>query len=241
MVDEANSEQVSATPEAVEAEGQSQEALIDYGDEQLPLSEVQKRLTQGEAATKEMQSLHRERADLRGQLEGYQKWADPIQERYNNDPQFQEGINSLYEGGAAAAPVSQENMRLNQLEMKDAIRDQERDFERLRAEGMKISKEDEQTILNEVAVNNTETPTVEAAYRKLYWKRDMDMATKGATAQTAEHMAQNAAAYETPPAGAAPTTSVSKDVNDLYKSDPDAHRDAVIADIKKAGFNTGWD
>lgn len=238
------SEQVESTPEPAEAavaEGQAVEAFIEFGGEKLPASEVQKRLTQGAEATKEMQTLHRERSDLQGKLEGYQKWADPIQERYNTNPEFQQGIDALDWGGPTTAPVSRENQRLNELEMDNAINKQDREFDRMRVEGFEISKENESAILHEIAVNNRNTPTVEAAYRKLFWERDMKSATQGATTQTAEAMAQNQGAYETPPAGAVPAGTPDAGVKELKNKNPDAWRDAAVADIKALGFKTDWD
>ncbi len=229
--------QVSETP-PVDTGQATPETFIDVDGEQVSMSDAVTRLRQDAAVRKEMHGLHEERAQDRTRLDEYKSWADPIRESYNSKPEYQQGFDALYSETGQQAPVSQDAERLRSVEQRLAKQDMDGELAELRA-AHNISKEDEAAILHEVAVKGS---SVQASFRELFWDREIKKAADGAQATTAERMADNQGAYNQAPPGSAPASASAKDVNSLYKSDPEAHRDAAIQDIVDAGLgSTGWD
>lgn len=224
------------TPTGADA-GQSAESpkMIQVGDQSFTEENLAK--SYGEAQRK-ISEMGTKNSELSGQLKEYQGWADPIKERYNADEQYRQGLDALYEQQGQQAPVSQDNQRLLALEQQFAKQGQESDFTKLRTDGMNLSKQDESAILNEIATNPA-IQSVDAAYKHLFWEREMSVAKTGATADTANQMAQNQGAYETPPKGSASQGPAPEDVREMAKSSPEKFDNAVIDELRK-NFDFGY-
>ena len=224
-------EAAPVTPAVTPDAGQTAESprMIQVGDQSFTEDNLAK--SYGEAQRK-ISEMGTKNSELSGQLKEYQGWADPIRDRYNSDDQYRQGIDALYEQQGQQAPVSQDNQRLLALEHREAKRDQDMGFNQLRSDGMNLSKQDESAILNEIATNPA-IQSVDAAYKHLFWNREIAAAKSGATADTANQMAQNQGAYETPPKGGAPTGPAPEDVREMAKNNPDKLEQAALEDIRK--------
>lgn len=232
MPDEQSGQGTEAAPTPSEGAGQSAESpkMIQVGDQSFTEENLAK--SYGEAQRK-ISEMGTKNSELSGQLTEYQRWADPIMTDYNDPsrPEYRQGFDALYEQRGQQAPVSQDNQRLLALETKVAKQDQETAFAQLRADGFNLSKQDEARILEEISLD----PAIPAktVYQSLFWEREMSVAKSGATADTANQMAQNQGAYETPPKGSASQGPAPEDVREMAKSSPDKFDNAVIDELRK--------
>lgn len=161
-------------------------------------------------------------------------WASPIQERYYSNPAFREGYDALWEdqGQQAARQVTPDNPEIARLRMDTERLKQDREFDRLRSEGLNISRDDESQVLSLISTSPS-IRDVEAAYRKLFWKRDAEMIRKQTTTETAQHMADNKNSYRALPKGRQGSSS-KKDPNKMTKEEREGH---ILAEIT----NMDWD
>lgn len=232
MPDENTGQGTEAAPAPTDA-GQGAEAprTIQVGDQSFTEENLIKSFQEGQRKISEMGTKN---SDLSTKLTEYQGWADPIRDRYNVDDGYRQGLDALYESQGQQAPVSQDNQRLLDLEMKIARKDQEDAFKDLRAEGFDVSKQDEDACLNEIA-SNTAITDAKLAYKHLFFNRELTRSAKGATSATAQKMAENQESYTQGPAGGTPAGPAAEDVKELYRKDEGKFEDAVIERLRKSG------
>jgi len=186
---------------APDSEGQPQfdpaSAEIEVAGRKMTVADLTKSYTEAE---KTLRQAQQEAYGYRSKLDGY-SWADDLQTRYQNDPAFRQAIDEAVEGsGGNVQQLNPQYRELQELKMEQARLRMEREFDKIRSEGDELTKEMEQKILHEIAVNPA-VQDVRAAYRNLFWEQKMDRIRAEATAQVSEQMTDNREAYSQKPSG----------------------------------------
>jgi len=206
------------TPDATGA-GQpdaSAPTMIEVNGQNLTMEQAKSNF---EAAQREMREKQQLAADRGRELDGYRQWADPIRDRYNQDSAYKESFDALYAEQAAQAAqqpqqqhtLSPDYQRQMQVEQQVHTLTIDRDIQRLKAEGLPLTKEQEMDLVKRLHVNQHED--VESAYFKLFGRDAIAAARGDATRETAEHIARNSDSYDAPKGGSVqkgPKVDVSK-------------------------------
>jgi hypothetical protein len=164
-----------------------------------------------------------EKAELKRQLDEMQ-WARDFQNEYWNNPTFREHMDSFQrETGQPQPQIQVQDPRIQQLEMAVERQNQEREFDRLRNQGLQVSREDEAQVLSLISTNPS-IRDVDAAYKKLFFNRELERKAKEAASNTAEYMTETKGSYRKPPTGSQKT----KPSLDVTKMSPEEREAAIL-------------
>lgn len=231
-----------------ELEGQAQatpapeaQASTDIASQEVDLGNGQ-RMTVGNlvksygSSRTEMQNALNQVRDLKDQNSAYQNLAD----RYQNDPAFRQGMDSLLDGkgieldeGTPQAPVQNplrpEVQQLQNLERSVATLQQNHDLEMLRSKyGM--TQEQELSVLK--MINENPSLGAELAYKSIYFDEMKANAQSQGAQQMANQMSENASSYQPPPS----STSGSPPAKAPADMTADEHDAAAVAKFKQLDF-----
>lgn len=229
--DDMDNIEAPAAPEQPQEQQSPAEAprMYKIGNEEVPEHELVHRATHFNQKITEMGQTN---ADLKRELEALRGRHQPIEERYNSDPEFRSQFDELWsqEGAGRQNVLSPEYQMLQRQQIELESLKQTQAFNNLRSRGYDVSPENEAAVRNLIATDPRFTD-VDVAYRYLFFDKATQTAADKATTRTAEEMAANAQAY-TPPASG---TTKSPPPKSPDKMTPAEFEDAVIKELNKAG------
>lgn len=197
MVDETTEGQAGEEASTEQPQFDPASTEIEVSGRKMTVADLQKSYTESE---KTLRQAQQESHAHRTKLDTY-SWADDLQTRYQADPAFRQAIDDAVTGsGGDVQQLNPQYQELQQVKQEQALMKMERQFDQIRADGNELTKDMEQKILNEIAVN----PAIQdatAAYRTLFWDQAMNKARSEATAQVSQQMADNQTAYDQKPTG----------------------------------------
>jgi hypothetical protein len=208
-------------PQAQEPDWASAEVEVTPG-KKMRLGDVVKSTGERE---RRMHEATTEASQLREEMKNLE-FAREVQRRYWAEPDFRERYDALFEGQPQQRIVAPEvqQLRADVSELQTLKFD--RDFDRLRAKGHEVSKDDEIRALTEVKMGRA--GSVEQAYRNIFWDREISKARENASTATARHMAETRNLYQPPPKGGAPSKSSPKT---MTAAEREAHAIRALGEV----------
>jgi hypothetical protein len=149
------------------------------------------------AALQKMHEATQEAADLKRQLQDYQKWADPMKELYNQRPDVKQFWDGVYNNTNQANTLDPRVQEMDSLRSTVTELKWQNEFNQMRNEGFDVTPEMENNILEELAKGNVRDPRT--AYKALAYEMDVGKAADQARADTANKIASGQASYRKPP------------------------------------------